>query len=270
MPVPTVTVVIPTHERSEDCRRAVASVLAQDPSPLEVLVCDDGSGPAAEAALRSLATEDSRVRYLRAEPSAGTPAAARNLGIDRARGDWVAFLDDDDRWLPGKLASQTAFLGTDAYEVVASDALRTSGGRYFGPRGKPFSPSRRTIIRANPVIISTAVVRRTALLEVGGFETERWIGGLEDYGLWLRLADRGARFMVVDEPLAIYEDAAPTRLSAARLRRQLSLARLKWRRVRALPRDGAVLHSALVESTHAVLELLRSIPTGRSDPPIRR
>ncbi len=259
MPVPTVTVVIATHERSEDCRKAVASVLAQDPPPLEVLICDDGSGALTEGRLRSMANEDRRVRYLRVDPNAGTPAPARNLGIHHARGDWVAFLDDDDRWLPGKLAAQTEFMEANAHEVVASDAIRTSGGRYFGSRGGPFSPNLRTIVRANPIIISTAVVRRTALQGVGGFETERWIGGVEDYGLWLRLLDQGARFVVVDEPLAIYEDAARSRMSAARLRTQVRLARLKWRRVHASPWDTGTLRSALFESAVAVVELARTI-----------
>ena len=236
---------------------ALASVLAQKPPPLEVLICDDGSGAVTESLLRSLATKDGRVRYLRVDARAGRPAPARNLGIAQARGDWVAFLDDDDRWLPGKLAAQAELLEANAYEVVASDALKTSGGRYFGPRGGPISPSRAMILQANPVVTSTAVVRRTALLEVGGFETEEWIGGVEDYGLWLRLADRGARFLVVDEPHAIYEDAGDSRLSAARLRMQVRLARLKWRRVRASPRDGVALRWALFESTHAILELGR-------------
>ena len=256
--------VIATHERGEDCRDAVASALAQSPSPLEVLVCDDGSGAVAANILRGLATDDGRVRYLRVDPSAGTPAAARNLGIDQARGEWVAFLDDDDRWLPGKLAAQTELMATNAYDVVTSDALRTNGSRYFGHRGRPFLPNRTMIVDSNPVIISTAVVRRTALVDAGSFETERWMAGVEDYGLWLRLADQGARFVVIDEALATYEDAASSRLSAARLRRQMCLARLKWRRVRASPRDGAALRSAISESTYAIVEVGRTVRKGVS------
>jgi glycosyltransferase involved in cell wall biosynthesis len=269
MPGPAITVVIATHERGEDCRKAVASVLAQNPPPLEVLICDDGSSAATEALLRRLATENGRVRYLRVDPSAGRPAPARNLGIDEARGEWIAFLDDDDRWLQGKLAAQTELIETDAYDVVASDAFRTSGDRYFGPRGGHFLPDRTMIMAANPVIASTAVARRSELLAVGGFETDRWLGGMEDYGLWLRLADRGARFVVIDEPLAIYEDAASSRLSAAQVRMQARLARLKWRRVRASPRDGAAIRSALIESIHIVRELasavLRGVASRRSE-----
>lgn len=258
MPAPAISVIIATHERYADCQQAVASALAQDPSPIEVLICDDGSGAVTEAKLRELATESAQVRYLRVDPSAKRPAPARNLGINEARGEWIAFLDDDDRWLRGKLATQTELIETNAYDVIASDALRTSGGRYFGPRSGPLLPDPRMIADANPIITSTAVARRSALLEVGGFETDRWLGGMEDYDLWLRLADQGARFVVIDEPLAIYEDSASSRLSAARLRMQVRLARLKWRRVRTSPRDGAALRSALVESAHAVGELTRN------------
>ena len=238
---------------------AVESALAQSAPPLEVLVCDDGSGPATEESLRGLSSKDERVRYLRVHPSAGTPAPARNLGIDRARGDWVAFLDDDDSWLPGKLAAQAPFMEGDAYDVVASDAFRTSGGRYHGPRAAPSRPTRTALLDANPVITSTAVVRRAALQAAGGFDTELWLRGLEDYALWLRLADRGARFVVLDAPLAVYDDVGPTRLSSAHLRLQVSLARLKWRRARVSRGDRAALLAALEESAHALVALGRAI-----------
>ena len=258
MPAPAVTVVIATHERGEDCRQAVTSVLAQDSPPLEILVCDDGSGPATEALLRDLADQDPRLRYLRVDPSAGTPALARNLGIEHARGEWVAFLDDDDRWLPTKLSAQARFMETSSYDVVASDAVRTGGGRYFGARAGPYAPSRRAIVRMNPIIMSTAVVRRATLQQVGGFGTDRSLAAIADYDLWLRIADQGARFVITNEVLAIYEDTAQARLSTARIATQIRLARLKWRRACASPRDRSALRSAVVESARSLVLLIRS------------
>src|SRR5436853_607913 len=82
------------------------SALAQEPAPLEVLVCDDGSSPPTLERLRALEAADPRVRVLGAAHNTGSPGAGRNRGIRAARGAWLGFLDDDDAWLPGKLARQ--------------------------------------------------------------------------------------------------------------------------------------------------------------------
>ena len=76
------------------------SALAQDPAPAEVLVCDDGSPAPAAERLRALESLDGTVRDLRAERGSGGPARPRNAGLAAARGELVAFLDDDDEWLP--------------------------------------------------------------------------------------------------------------------------------------------------------------------------
>src|SRR3954447_11304145 len=85
-----ISVVIPTFERPESCARAVASALAQDPAPLEVLVCDDASSAGAVAQLEALAASAPRVRLLRAPQNSGSPAAGRRRGIEAAAGDWIA------------------------------------------------------------------------------------------------------------------------------------------------------------------------------------
>lgn len=234
-----VSVVIPTHNRCEACKSAVESVLAQDPPPCEVLVCDDGSGDSTQDDFTRLAATEPRLRYLRTTHH-GTPAHARNLGIQEATCEWVAFLDDDDRWLPGKLAVQVPFL--EVNDVVGGDAIRSSGSRYFGTGES--RPRRLEIERANPVIISTSIVRRSLLLDTGGFDEDPLIAGVEDYDVWLRLADRGARFLIVDEPLVWYRDHGPDRLSN---HNQAGLLRMRLRRMRAHPRDCLVLVSALRE-----------------------
>src|SRR3954447_9998546 len=104
--MPTVSAVISTFQRPDACERAVLSALTQDPVPIEVLICDDGSADSTPERMRSLEAREPLVRYLRIEPNRGTPAPARNLGLREAHGEWIAFLDDDDEWLPGKLAQQ--------------------------------------------------------------------------------------------------------------------------------------------------------------------
>jgi glycosyltransferase involved in cell wall biosynthesis len=222
VPDPAISVIIATHNRCTSCMAAVESALAQELAPFEVIVCDDGSTDATRATLEA----DPRVRYVRLEPASGGPAAPRNRGIREARGDWVAFLDDDDTWRPGKLASQAAAF--DDADVVAGDAERSSGGRYFG---KPtWHPGRQDLLDDNPVITSTAVARRALLLDAGGFPAQPWLSGIEDYALWLALSDRGARFTILGEVLADYTDDPGHRLSDRERRVQSGLTRLALQR----------------------------------------
>jgi glycosyltransferase involved in cell wall biosynthesis len=225
----------------------VQSALDQNPPPLEVLVCDDGSSDETQAELERWQRRDTRVRYLRMEANRGTPAPARNAGIASARGEWVAFLDDDDRWLAGKLARQMPVLADPRTDVVASDAIRSNGARYFGPNSVPPSPTRNELERSNTIILSTAMVRRHLLRQVQGFDEQRRIAGVEDYELWLRLADRGAHFSVLDVATVAYADHGTTRLSSATVRTQRALLRMRLRRWLRAPGDRLLLRSVLRE-----------------------
>ena len=250
-PVP-VSVVIPTFNRCEDCVRAVASVLAQDPPPLEVLVCDNGSTDATRAKLEPRQSTEPRLRYLRIEINRGTPAPARNLGISEAIGEWIAFLDDDDRWLAGKLAVQAPLLAH--HDVVATDAFRSSGGSYFASGNGHWNPSRADLERSNPVILSSCLARRRLLIDARGFDEDARIAGAEDYDLLLRLGDRGARFVILDTPTVDYRDHGSDRLSSATLASQRALLRVRWRRWLGAPRDP-LRARALAREVYATLAL---------------
>jgi len=234
-----ISVVISTFERPDACERALRSVLDQDHRPLEVLVCDNGSSD--DTAARFLEWQDRRgdVRYLRTTSNSGTPATTRNLGIEHARGDWIAFLDDDDTWLPGKLARQQTIITSGVADVIATNALRSNGDVYFPDATPLWTPTRSDILKRNPIITSSAVVRRS----VAGFPTAVWM--VEDYAAWLALADRQARFAVLGEPLVVYNDAGSERLSAARASRQMAIARLAWQRAMRRPLEASGFTSAL-------------------------
>ena len=244
---PRISVVIPTYQRVESCRRAVSSALDQELPALEVLVCDDGSTDGTQDALESWAREEPRLHYLRLPRNFGAPAAARNLGTQRARGEWVAFLDDDDRWVPAKLRVQGEAISSGRYDVIASDATRSSGGPYFGLKDA-VEPDRDELLRHNPIITSSAVARRDALLAAGGFSDSAVgvsITGVEDYAAWLNLAYRAARFIVLPDELVLYEDGGMDRVSSAVARQEAEVAAVRWRLWTRRPYDLAVLGSAL-------------------------
>jgi glycosyltransferase involved in cell wall biosynthesis len=245
----TISAVISTFERPDACERALLSALAQAPAPIEVLICDDGSADVTAERFTAWERRDPRVRYLRLQPNRGTPGATRNLGTTAARGEWVAYLDDDDEWLPGKLSRQLE-LAEDA-DVIATNALRGGGQPYFTGSLGVRRPSRADIVADNPLIVSTVMARRRLVLDAGGFMTEGWARGVSDYALWLSLADRGARFALAPEPLARYDSDAADRMSAARFRQELAVARLAWRRVRADPGDPLVRRAAMNRSVAA-------------------
>ncbi|MFL5844114.1 MAG: glycosyltransferase family 2 protein [Solirubrobacteraceae bacterium] len=226
----TISVVIPTYNRSALVREAIASALAQDPPVLEVLVCDNGSTDDTVERVREL--PDPRVRVLPAVRGSGGPAAPRNHGLREARGEWVALLDDDDRWLPGKIAGQLPHL--TAADLVAANGLRTSDGRpYFAAAPRP-----EMLARDNVIITSTVLVRTSLLRAAGGFPERPGWQGVEDYATWLRLADHGARMVILGEPLIDYRDEGADRFgteAAEKLHRQL--ASLHARRWAARPYD---------------------------------
>jgi glycosyltransferase involved in cell wall biosynthesis len=242
-----ISVVITTFQRPDACERALESVLAQSAQPLEVLICDDGSTDETPDRFRAWAERCPTVRYLRIAHNTGTPAAPRNLGIEHGRGNWVAFLDDDDEWLPEKLARQRAAMSTADADVIATNALRNDGGSYFPNSPAMDWPTRYELLKTNPIITSSAVVRRA----LAGFPTARWMRGIEDYAAWLTLADRQARFLILGDPLVRYDDVASERLSAPRVRRELAVARLAWRRTLRRPLDPGNAGAALRNTARA-------------------
>lgn len=209
-----VSVVIPNHNRAGLLGHAIRSALTQDPSPLEVLVCDDGSTDESRDVVEAIG--DPRVSWLPGTASGG-PSRPRNRGIDAARGDLVAFLDSDDVWLPGKLAAQLDLIDSEAQVGCSTNALRwiPRSSTIEGPPkdidalprlldSLPASADLLTLLRRNLVVTSSMVVRTDILRRTGGFpESSSQV--FEDYVAWLRVSHFGT-IGLLDEPYVIYLD----------------------------------------------------------------
>ena len=202
-----VSVVIPTYNREDLLPEALDSVLAQDWPELEVVVVENGSTDGTSALLADYEERHGEVlRVIRLQPNQG-PSKARNAGILAARHELIAFLDSDNRWVPGKLQRQLP-----AFSADPSLDLVFAGYSTFGV-GAPrkvlladwsVSPERalEELLVGCCVNTSTVVAKRDALKGVGLFDPST--DGLEDYELWLRMAARGLRMGYLAEPLAEY------------------------------------------------------------------
>lgn len=182
---PSVSVIIPTHNRSRYLRGALESVFGQTYPPLEVIVVDDASDDDTPALLESFTA---RIRTHR-RPQCGGPSAARNSGVAMARGDLLAFLDSDDEWLPNKLAVQVAAL-TQADRpyggIFCTMQHLSETGHMRHPVLRSFRPTVESMCITNvPGSPSAVMIRRDACERLGGFDEQ--LPPCEDWDLWLRI-----------------------------------------------------------------------------------
>lgn len=206
MPVPsawpTVTAVVPTHDRPEMMRAAVRSIVAQDyPGDLDVIVVFDKAVP--DESVRSLGRPDRPVSVV---ANARTPglAGGRNTGIELARGEWVAFCDDDDTWEPGKLRAQVEALAEEPEADFATTAMVID---YAGSATVRLAGTARVthaqLVRSRMAMLhsSSFLSRRSALLGTIGLVSEEIPRSMnEDWDLLLR-ASRARPVVHVDQPL---------------------------------------------------------------------
>jgi glycosyltransferase involved in cell wall biosynthesis len=209
MVAPRVSVVMPAYNSARTIGQAIDSVLGQSMGELELIVVDDGSSDATGEVVASVA--DKRVRLVRQEN--GGTSAARNTGIAHATGEWVAFLDADDLWLPAKLERQLELM------AATPGCLASQGGAYLVDddlnrlalrRCFPVENTLLTFLRFEnlPNAGSSWIVRRDLLDRIGGFDTT--LPRIEDWDFSLRLA-RSASPLCIDEPLALYRYHANNR-----------------------------------------------------------
>lgn len=187
-----ISVIIPTFNRSGLLREAVLSVLAQKkvPGGFETIVVDDGSYEDIRAALADLPGD---IRLIRQEHSG--VSAARNRGISEARGEWIAFLDSDDLWLPGKLSAQMQFFSSHPDVLICqTEEVWIRNGEHLNPRKYHKQPEGHCfplLLERCLVSPSAVVVHRTLFDIVGLFDES--LPACEDYDLWLRI---GCRFPI--------------------------------------------------------------------------
>ncbi len=227
----TVSVVIPTRNRPELLRLAVESALGQTWRELEVVVVVDGPDPATVDGLAKI--EDPRLRVVALDESVGG-AEARNIGARHAAGGWLALLDDDDHWLPGKLQAQMAAvapMGTENVLAASRFLQRNAAGEdVVRPRRLP-RPGERVAefmfdylcyFQTSTLLCSIDVIRRHPF--------EKGLALFQDIDWFLRVnSDPDVRFVAVPEVLSVYNEPARRRTITGTTGWR---ARLNWGRER--------------------------------------
>ncbi len=240
--LPSVTVIIPVYNGAAHIRRALDSVARQTVPPLEVIVIDDGSTDDSASAISEAAAAAPGVDVrVMSQPNAGQ-SHARNRAAREARGDLLAFLDQDDLWHPAHIAVLAeAFVDAPGLGFCYGDFDEIDGDghvvarRYIRAHG--VEHPRSTVvewIESDTMVIPTAtVVRRSAYLEVGGFDPE--LIGYEDDDLWIRLFRAGWDGRFVEESVAMFRVHAES--SSRRSTFRESRVRFFRKTAEALPDD---------------------------------
>ncbi len=209
-----ISVVIPTFNRVNRVARAIQSVLAQSYPPDEVIVVDDGSTDDTVANIKQSFPEVKLISQANQGPQG--VSRARNIGIQFATGDWLAFLDSDDEWCEHKLISQvdaltrsvspSTLLPTQSgYQICHTDEIWIRNGRRVNPMKKHAKPDGWIFEQCLPLCCvspSSVLVKKTLLESVGLFDES--LPACEDYDLWLRIFSQFPVLLVAEKLLIKY------------------------------------------------------------------
>ncbi|WP_306317096.1 MULTISPECIES: glycosyltransferase family 2 protein [unclassified Streptomyces] len=226
--MPLVSVVMPVYNSADTLGAAVRSVLTQTHGDVELLVTDDQSSDGSMDLLQEFARQDERVRP-EAAPERGGAGRARNLSMERAKGDYIAFLDSDDMWLPRKLERQLAFAAEGTAPLTFTsyfkmDADHAGESTDFVPNGRvihatPHVDYRQMLVRDH-IGALTAMYDRNVL----GTRLMPSMRKRQDYALWLSIMRDGHDARGLDEPLAVYRAGQAGSLSS----NKMSLVQYNW------------------------------------------
>jgi GT2 family glycosyltransferase len=199
---PAVSVIIPCYNLGQYLDEAVESVLAQTYQDFEIVIVDDGS---TDATTRALLTDYRRARTRVIRTAHGGVSAARNLAIANSTGAYLCALDADDCLDPTYLEKAVPVLDGDASIAFVSCWLRT-----FGDEEWEWKPERCDLptLLWEDTVLTASLVRRDVIVAAGGYDTGMPIQGLEDWDLWLTLAERGCRGVILPEVLFNYRRRA--------------------------------------------------------------
>ena len=194
-----ISVIVPTYNRAQQLPRALDSILCQSCSPKEIIVVDDGSTDETSALMTS---EYPEIVFIQ-QQNTGV-SSARNVGIKRASGDWIAFLDSDDEWLPEKLEIQMkALYKNPEIKICHTNEIWIRNGKRVNPKKKHEKFGGCIFQKCLPLCCispSSVIIHKSIFKEIGLFDYSLPV--CEDYDLWLRITARNP-VLYIEEPFLI-------------------------------------------------------------------
>jgi glycosyltransferase involved in cell wall biosynthesis len=223
-----VSVVMPTYNQARFIGSAVESVLSQSRANFELIVIDNYSPDGTEAVISAF--KDPRIKYMKFANN-GIVAASRNYGIRMAKGEYVAFMDSDDLWLPDKLEKQAAAFLSPIAPVLVYSRFRVINGDAISDRVLPEKrwclggDAFQALYLKHFIACSGVMVKKTVLDRIGGFDEKPELLTVEDMDLWLRISLDAPVCCASMEPLFLYR-VHPGNLSGGYIK--------KWKKAAAL------------------------------------
>ena len=194
-----ISVIVPTYNRAQQLPRALDSILCQSCSPKEIIVVDDGS---TDETLALMVSEYPEIVFIQ-QQNTGV-SSARNVGIKRASGDWIAFLDSDDEWLPEKLEIQMkALYENPEIKICHTNEIWIRNGKRVNPKKKHEKFGGWIFQKCLPLCCispSSVIIHKSIFKEIGLFDYSLLV--CEDYDLWLRITARNP-VLYIEEPFLI-------------------------------------------------------------------
>lgn len=205
---PLVSIITPCYNAERTIADTIESVLSQTYENWEMLVVDDCSTDSSPIIIHRYADSDKRVLYFKTDKPSGSPAKPRNIGLDKAKGELVAFLDSDDLWLPEKLMLQITYMLSDNsaitysyYEKITWDGKREN--RLVKTRHKS---SYNSLLRSNSIPCLTSMIRKEAIGDTRFKEIPQ-----EDFCFWLDLLKKGHTAKNICQNTALYRESNKSR-----------------------------------------------------------
>jgi glycosyltransferase involved in cell wall biosynthesis len=198
-----ISVVIPHHNRPQLLEAAIASIRRQTAPPAEIIIVDDCSLPVHRAELSKYSRDSKDIRVIFLDKPGGAPGA-RNAGIEAAAQEWIAFLDDDDEWLPGKLERQWKTLREDeSLSAVSSALIVVSDGRPDWTQISHTPPivTLAAALEDNVAMMQSTLIRAADIRLLRGFDEN--LSPFEDWEFWIRFTAAGYRCFYDREPQMI-------------------------------------------------------------------
>ena len=194
-----ISVIVPTYNRAHQLPRTLDSILCQSCSPKEIIVVDDGS---TDETLALMTSEYPEIVFIQ-QQNTGV-SSARNVGIKRASGDWIAFLDSDDEWLPEKLEIQMkALYENPEIKICHTNEIWIRNGKRVNPKKKHEKFGGWIFQKCLPLCCispSSVIIHKSFFKEIGLFDYSLPV--CEDYDLWLRITARNP-VLYIEEPFLI-------------------------------------------------------------------